>query len=209
MDKQDGIIAVLIILIITIMWYKSLEHMNNKVENEISHVYLYDTYRPTVSPGDGLHELDSPSDIHPHLQYNRSWGFSGNNVYNKELVPIQLKTFDIKVVKSDNKHKRVELWALYPNDTVASSVATGVSTNAYIDPFMSATYDHTPYENNYQLPASQIDLTNSYKINSDYGTCKSANMNLKYKKIAEVRPGEHIKGEVAFPVKRVMVIAIL
>lgn len=103
--------------------------------------------------------------------------------YQKLDLKINLKSFDINVIKGN-----VQLWAIYPDESVASSSATGVSGfgDAYSDtlPWNSLTKPSRP-------PSSE---TNAYR----------AIDSTKYRKIVEVTSGNHVTGMVDFPVKRIL-----
>jgi len=95
--------------------------------------------------------------------------------FQKLDLKINLKSFDINVVAG-----QVQIWAIYPNDPVASSSATGVSG------FGSAYTDTMPW------PAPPSDTMSYRAIDS------------KYRKIAEVNSGERLISYLDFPVKRIM-----
>lgn len=98
------------------------------------------------------------------------------NLYERILMPINLKSIDISVSATgstvrDNAPRGVSIWSVYPGDPTASTEATGVTTNAYAD----AAY--------------------AFRANSP-----------KYQHILTVNPGERVTMELDEPVKRIFLV---
>jgi hypothetical protein len=108
-----GLVVVILIIILTIL----LTNSDKEPLVQDSWAYLYENYNRTRDIG--------------------TWEWdSTKSRYVKQDIKIQLKSYDIGVSKGN-----VQMWALYSDDQVASSMATGVSGfgNAYTDTYYAAT----------------------------------------------------------------------
>lgn len=104
-----------------------------------------------------------------------------SSFYVKRDLKINLKSYDINVPKGN-----VQIWAIYPDEQVASSSATGVS--GYGDAYT----DTLPWNGSGPAPVGQSSTTNALAANT------------KYRKVVEVKSGEHVTGMLDFPVKRIL-----
>lgn len=193
--------SVLVLIIVLILLLQKQEHLsNNKYLDSIktgnqddkNWIRLFETYKFQPNPPDA-----------------RWWEYipfadpeDASGAIRKELRMF-LKSYDIKVDRG-----KVEIWALYPDDVVASTTATSVSgySDDYTDsmPLMLPTDPKIPVgydqqgEIQYLYPPGwqHTYSTNSYKANES-----------KYRHIATVNSGEHVRGMVEFACKRVIVLA--
>lgn len=130
-----------------------------------------------------LYETFRPSD---NMVGGSVWEYSSmGGSYLKEALKMNLKSYDINVVNGG-----VQLWALDSDNEIASSIGLGVS--AYDDAY------NTP------MPAlAKIDQT-VFRDGATEALYRAVPD--KYKLIASVKSGEHVKGTVDYPVKRLMVV---
>jgi len=177
-------IALLIIFFILI-FYKYKENLEEPKETE-NWIRLYETFTLKSNPPDA-----------------RWWEFNSNDrAYFKKDLKLNLKSYDIKV-----KSGRVQLWAIYPNETIASSSALGIS--GYGDVYN----DSMPLlkeKNNKVLIGTLDDKKLYYKPpgwQHNYTTNAFRANSSKYKLIADVRNGDHVTGTLDYKCNRVMVIA--
>lgn len=174
-------VAVAVVLVALLMFSLKETFESYKPESADNWIRLYETFTFAPSPPD-----------------SRWWEFTTDKkAYLKKDLKMQLKSYDIKVRKG-----RVQLWAVYPGETLASSNALGVSGygNAYTDA-MPLLADKDPKIMidglEYNPPGWQHTYTtNAFKAN-----------NAKYQLIADARDGDRLKGTLDFKCTRVMVIA--
>ena len=179
MNSKLYLLAVVIVLLIIIA-RRAQEHLEDS--DDCSFIRLYETFTFNSNPPD-----------------TRSWEYkSSGAAWLKHDIRMNLKSYDISVKKGS-----IQIWAIYPDTVTASTQALGVAGfgNSYNDsmPQDSAEtivgYNHKSPVYLTQPGWAQSDSTNSYKANYS-----------KYRKIAHVRTGEHIKGTLDFSAKRIMVI---
>jgi hypothetical protein len=184
---HNAIYAAIIIVLLVLILYKR-EHFNDGssatiVKTTDNYVRLYETFAYRSNPPDA-----------------RSWEFGSNGQARiKKALKMYLKSYDIKV-----KSGKVQLWAIYPDETTASSSSLGVSGfgDAYTDAMPLITADgKDPViqigQSEYNPPGWQHTYTtNAYRANEN-----------KYKLIAEASSGDRLKGTLDFKCTRVMVIA--
>jgi hypothetical protein len=163
-------LAIAIILVVLVVYSLSEHFEPNEPADKDNWVRLYETFTLRPSPPDA-----------------RWWEFATNDkAYIKKDLKMQLKSYDIKV-----KRGRVQLWAIYPGDAIASSSALGISGygDAYTDAMPLFVDGIKPgWQHTY--------TTNAFKANS-----------AKYQLIADAKDGDHLTGMIDYKCTRVMVIA--
>jgi hypothetical protein len=109
---MNQLLAVLVVLLILLIFIGCHDFRENFDSPSHSWVKLYENYRQQNDLG------------------TWSWNYE-DGPYLKQLIPIQLKSYDIKVDVGS-----VEIWGLYTGSPTASTTATGVAGfgDAYTDP---------------------------------------------------------------------------
>jgi hypothetical protein len=177
-------IAVAIILTIMLL-YRYNENFEEPTDSD-NWIRLYETFTLKPNPPDA-----------------RWWEFKSNGrAYFKKDLKLTLKSYDIKV-----KRGRVQLWAIYPGETIASSSALGVS--GYGDAYNDAM--PLPKEKDDQILIGTLDDKKLYYKPPGWQHTYTTNAfranNAKYKLIADARNGDRITGTLDYKCTRVMVIA--
>lgn len=182
------IFAVVAVLILILVLYGQEHFDSYDPKDTNNYIRLYETFTLRPNPPDA-----------------RWWEFAADGKARiKKALKMQLKSYDIKVRKG-----RVQLWAIYPGEVMASSSALGVSGygDAYNDamPLLNSSGKDPEIQVGelngqpllYNPPGWQHTYTtDAYRANSP-----------KYQLIAEARSGDRIKGTLDYKCTRVMVIA--
>jgi len=184
--------TLLVIVIVIIILYSRSEQLSSDISPDLiptdanNYIRLYETFTYKPNPPDA-----------------RWWEFATDQPAGlRKQLKMFLKSYDIKVTQG-----KVQIWALYPDDILASSLATSVSgySDDYTDamPLLLPEDPKTLVGYNGDTPEyikepgwQHVDTINSFAANES-----------KYRKIAEVGSGEHVQGTLDFVAKRIIVLA--
>ena len=75
---------------------------------------------------------------------NMVFNKTGDGLYYRILMPINLKSLDINL--TDGTDKVVSIWSVYPEDVLSSSVATGIYMDTYTDPWYAFRANSPKYQ---------------------------------------------------------------
>ena len=124
MKPEHILIAVIVAIVLIFMYRSPNEHFSattSALPGE-SYVRLYEGFKYT------------------NLVFDKT----GDGIYYRILMPINLKSLDINLTSGAGKV--VSIWSVYPGDVLASSVATGIYMSAYTDPWYAFTANSPKYQ---------------------------------------------------------------
>lgn len=213
---MNKIAVVIILLILLLIFYVNKRKNNEQFTQPIKYNIFnipHSGYTETQPVPVKLNNTDDGGHVRLYEDFDmkvrpmnaRFWQFpdspvSYKNKYIKAIIPIKLKSYDIKVPKftknnrpawmSDtqmNKYndlRKVEIFSIYPQYINASSSTSSVYSSIYNDPYVWG--------------KDKGDLMNAFEANTG-----------RYKKIISVKAGEHKKGIILEPVRKVIIFGAL
>lgn len=212
MTTNSGLIICLIILL-TFLLYNTTESFELPIEYNNFNI---PNSGDTIEPINDIIQLNKTNDggyVRLYEDFDkkiipmdaRFWQFpnsqlSYKNKYIKAVIPIKLKSYDIKVPKFTlinkpiwmtpnqmdeyNEMRKVEIYSIYPQYINASSSTSGVYSSTYSDPRI--------------WKKNGGDLMDAFNANTG-----------KYKKILTVNAGEHKEGVILEPVRKIIIFGVL